>query len=155
MEVIFSLSGLLVMPFWALMIFLPHRHWTLRIVRSPLVILPPALLYAALALPRLAEVFPAVSSPTLVGIAALLGTPAGATIAWAHFLTFDLFVGRWAYLDGRERGISALLMAPVLFLTLMLGPFGFFLLYLVLRDVARSFGGRSRSELSIKGRAGA
>ena len=143
------------MPFWALMILLPHWRWTRRIVQSPLVILPPALLYAALALPRLAEVFPTVFSPTLAGIAALLGTPAGATIAWVHFLTFDLFVGRWAYLDGRERGISALLMAPVLFLTLMLGPFGF-LLYLVLRGVAaRSFGGRSRSELSIKGRAGA
>jgi hypothetical protein len=77
-ETIFSLSGLLVMPFWALMIFLPHWRWTRRILRSPLVILPPALLYAALALPRLAEVFPAVSSPTLAGIAALLGT----TCSW-------------------------------------------------------------------------
>jgi hypothetical protein len=28
-----------------------------------------------------------------------------------HFLAFDLFVGRWVYLDSRERGISALLMA--------------------------------------------
>ena len=111
-----------------------------RILWSPLVILPPALLYGALVLPRLAEVFTAVSSPTLAGIAALLGTPAGATIAWAHFLAFDLFVGRWIYLDRRERGISALLIAPVLFLTLMLGPLGF-LLYLVLRDAAaRSFG---------------
>jgi hypothetical protein len=102
-EAIFSLSGLLVMPFWALMIFLPHWRWTRRILRSPLVILPPALLYAALALPRLAEVFPAVSSPTLAGITTLLGMPAGATIAWAHFLAFDLFVGRWIYLDSRAR----------------------------------------------------
>jgi hypothetical protein len=101
-------------------------------LRSPLVILPPALLYGALVLPRLAEVFPAVFRPTLASIAALLGSPAGATIAWAHFLAFDLFVERWIYLGGRERGISALLVAPVLFLTLMLESFGF-LLYLVLR----------------------
>jgi hypothetical protein len=149
-EAIFSLSGLLVMPGWALMSFLPHWRWTRRILRSPLVILPPALLYGALVLPRLAEVFPTVSNPTLAGIATLLGTPAGATIAWAHFLAFDLFVGRWIYLDGRERGISALLIAPVLFLTLMLGPFGF-LLYLVLRDAAaRSFGGRTTPEPSVK-----
>lgn len=155
MEAIFSLSGLLVMPFWALMIFLPHWRWTLRLVRSPLVVLPPALLYAALALPRLTEVFPAVSSPTMAGIAALLGTPAGATIAWAHFLSFDLFVGRWIYLDGRERGISALLMAPMLFLTLMLGPLGF-LLYVVLRGVTvRYCGARSRPELSKKGETSA
>ena len=152
MEAIFSLSSLLVMPFWALMIFLPHWRWTRRILRSPLVILPPALLYGALVLPRLAEVFLAVSSPTLAGIATLLSTPAGATIAWAHFLAFDLFVGRWIYLDGRERGISALLMAPVLFLTLMLGPLGF-LLYLVLRGMAaRPFSGRTAPEPSGKER---
>lgn len=152
MEAIFSLSSLLVMPFWALMILLPRWRWTHRILGSPLVILPPALLYGALVLPRLAKVFTAVSSPTLAGIATLLSTPAGATIAWAHFLAFDLFVGRWIYLDGRERGISALLMAPVLFLTLMLGPLGF-LLYLVLRDVAaRSFGGRTAPEPSGKER---
>jgi len=95
------------MPFWALMILLPHWHWTRRILRSRLVVLPPALLYAALALPRLAEVLPAISSPTLAAIAALLGSPAGATIAWAHFFAFDMFLGRWIYLNGRERGISA------------------------------------------------
>jgi hypothetical protein len=67
-------------------------------------------------------------------VAALLGTPAGATIGWAHFLAFDLFVGRWAYLDSRERAISAWLMAPVLFFVLMLGPIGF-LLYLAVRAV--------------------
>jgi apolipoprotein N-acyltransferase len=153
-ETIFSLSGLLVMPFWALMIFLPHWRWTRRILRSPLVILPPALLYASLVLPRLAEVFPVVSSPTLAGISSLLGTPDGATIAWAHFLAFDLFVGRWIYLDGYEGGISALLLAPVLFLTLMLGPLGF-LLFLVLRvTTAQSSSGSSRPEPSTKGGAG-
>ena len=77
METVFSLSGLLVMPFWTLMIFLLHWRWTHRILWSPLVILPPALLYAALALPRLAEVFQAVSNPTLAGSAALLGTASG------------------------------------------------------------------------------
>ena len=50
----------------------------------------------------------------------------------AHFLAFDLFVGRWVYLDSRERGISAWLMAPILLVVLMLGPLGF-ILYLVVR----------------------
>ena len=83
-------------------------------------------------LPRAGAIFAAVSSPELGPIAALLGTPEGATIAWAHFLAFDLLAGRWAYLDSRERNVSALLMAPVLFLVLMLGPIGF-LLYLGVR----------------------
>lgn len=133
METIFSLSSLTVLPFWALMFLLPHWGWTLRIMHSPLVILPPALIYAALVLPRFGEVFSEVTDPTLPVIAAVLGSPAGATIAWAHFLAFDLFVGRWAYLDSRKLGLNAWLVSPVLFLTLMLGPLGF-LLYLALRS---------------------
>jgi Domain of unknown function (DUF4281) len=132
---LFRLSSLLVLPFWALMILLPRWRWTPRIMRSPLASFAPAVLYVALVLPRLGEIWPAVSQPTLAGVAALLGTPAGSTITWVHFLAFDLFVGRWIYLDSRERRVSAWLMAPVLFLTLMLGPAGF-LLYLILRSVA-------------------
>jgi hypothetical protein len=132
METIFSLSNVLVVPFWLLMIVLPHWRWTHRIMQSPLVSVAPALLYAALVLPQTGSLLLALARPTLGGVAALLGTPAGAAIGWAHFLAFDLFVGRWAYLDSRERAISAWLMAPVLFLVLMLGPIGF-LLYLAVR----------------------
>ena len=62
------------------------------------------------------------------------GTPEGATIAWAHFLAFDLFVGRWVYLDARRLGISAWIGSPILFLVLMIGPAGF-LLYVLARLV--------------------
>ncbi len=132
MTMIFSLSSVLVMPFWFLIIVLPHWRWTKRIMQSPLVIAAAALLYAALVLPQIGQVLPAVLNPTLPGITALLGSPAGATIAWVHFLAFDLFVGRWIYLDSRELGVSAWLMAPILFFVLMLGPVGF-LLYMICR----------------------
>ena len=115
METIFQLSNLLVMPFWLLMIFLPHWGWTRRIMASPWVVAPAALLYALLVMPSLVSLLPQLANPQLGAIAALLGTPQGATIAWAHFLAFDLFVGRWAYLDSRQRGTSALacFAAPV------------------------------------------
>ena len=136
METVFSLSSLLVMPFWFLMIVLPTWKWTGRILSSPWIIAPAAALYVALVLPGVLEILPAVMNPELESIAASLGTPAGATIAWVHFLAFDLFVGRWAYLDSRERGISPWLMAPVLFFVLMLGPLGF-LMYLGVRLARR------------------
>jgi len=132
METLFSLSNLLILPFWALMIFAPHWRWTKKIIASPLIAAPPALLYAALILPQLGGLFGALASPELSAIAALLGTPEGATIGWAHFLTFDLFVGRWAYLESREKNFTAWLVSPILFMVLMLGPLGF-LLYLGLR----------------------
>jgi hypothetical protein len=135
MGLLFRLSNLLVLPLWALMILLPRWRFTARIMRSPLASAAPAALYAALVLPLLGQIWPAIARPTLSGVAALLGTPAGATIAWVHFLAFDLFVGRWIYLDSQERRVRPWLMAPVLFFTLMLGPVGF-LLYLVLRHIA-------------------
>ncbi len=137
MNTAFSFSNLLVLPLWVLMILFPHWRWTRRVLQSPFVVVPPAVMYAALVLPRAREILPAVTNPKLSEVAALLGKPDGATIGWVHFLTFDLFVGRWAYLDSRERHISAWLMAPVLFLILMLGPLGL-VLYLGLRSLSRT-----------------
>jgi hypothetical protein len=141
METIFDLSGLLVLPFWALMIFAPRWRWTAKLMASPAVAAAPAVLYAVLVVPRIGSILPAVLSPKLGEIAALLGSPEGAVIAWAHFLCFDLFVGRWIYLDARERDLSALVVSPILFFTLMLGPIGF-LSYLVARAAAARGAGR-------------
>jgi hypothetical protein len=137
MSTVFSLSNFLVLPFWALMIVLPRWRWTERIMRSPLIAAPPAVLYAVLVVPQLGALLRQLSSPTPKQIAALLGTPEGATIGWAHFLAFDLFVGRWAYLDSRERQISPWLMAPVLFLIFLFGPLGF-VIYLGVRALRGS-----------------
>src|SRR5262249_9492711 len=111
----------------------------------------PALLYVALVLPRVGTIWPAIAKPTLTGIAALLGSPEGATIAWVHFLAFDLFIGRWIYLDSRERQFRALLMAAILFFTLMLGPLGFFT-YLIVRAVAITREtGKGTAQLALAG----
>ncbi|MBB2942656.1 hypothetical protein FB565_002369 [Actinoplanes lutulentus] len=121
---LFSLTFMLAAPFWALMILLPRWSWTNRIIKSPLIVLPILVIYAVLVIPAFGEVLPAVTNPTLDGVAALLGSPAGAAAGWAHMLAFDLFVGRWAFLDSREREISPLVMAPILLLTILLGPLG-------------------------------
>lgn len=133
MSQIFSFSSLLVMPFWFLIAFLPTWKWTKRIISTPWVAAPAALLYVVLVIPNFIELFPQITNPELVNIAALLGTAEGATIAWAHFLCFDLFVGRWIYLDSREKALHPVLMFPIIFFTLMFGPLGF-LAYLILKS---------------------
>ena len=40
---------------------------------------------------------------------------------WAHVLIWDLFAGRWLFLDGREKGIP---VKHSLLLTFSLGPVG-------------------------------
>jgi hypothetical protein len=128
----FTLTFAVAAPFWAMMILAPRWSWTRRIIASPLIVLPVVLIYAALVIPAFADVLPVVASPTLGGVRELLGTADGAAAAWAHMIAFDLFVGRWSWLDARDRGVPALVMAPVLLLTILLGPLGL-LAYLLLR----------------------
>ncbi|WFE66289.1 ABA4-like family protein [Micromonospora sp. WMMD714] len=120
----FSLTFALAAPFWALMILVPGWSWTTRVIRSPLIVLPVLGIYAVLVLPALGELLPVVASPTLTGVRDLLGTDVGAAAAWAHLIAFDLFAGRWAWLDGRERGVPAWVMSPVLVATILFGPLG-------------------------------
>jgi Domain of unknown function (DUF4281) len=125
---IFSLAAIAVLPLWLLMVFVPTWRWTGRIVSQPWAYVPLAVLYAVLVLTRFGEVAQAVViNPRLETVAPLLATPAGATIAWVHFLAFDVFVGRWAYLDARSRGIHPLVMGPILVVTFLFGPMGLLL----------------------------
>lgn len=130
MSTLFSLSSLVVMPFWFLMIFLPKWRYTSSILSSPWIATGAALIYVILVLPQITAILPAVLNPDLADINSLLSTDSGTTIAWVHFLAFDLFVGRWIYLDARARGLHPLITSPILFFTLMLGPLGF-LAYLI------------------------
>lgn len=140
-ETVFTFVNLLALPFWVLMIFLPRWRWTRRIMESlwPVSIL--ALIYAGLLISQVAapgggDLLAGLANPSAGAIATLLGNPAGVTVGWVHFLAFDLFVGRWAYLDSRERGLSAWLASPALFFILMAGPLGF-LLYWLARTAAK------------------
>jgi hypothetical protein len=129
---LFELAFPLAVPFWALMVFAPGWSWTRRIVSSPLIVVPPLLVYVALLVPQFAAFAGPVVSADLPGLTAVLGTPAGAAAIWAHAVGFDLFVGRWMYLQSRERRIHPLVMAPVLVLTILLSPLGL-LLFLAIR----------------------
>jgi hypothetical protein len=112
MATLFDASFLLVAPFWLLMIALPGWRVTQRVIASPWIAAPAAALYLALVVPGLPGVLAAVSSPSLEVIMPM------------HFLAFDLFVGRWVYLDARTRGVSPWATSPLLFATLMVGPVG-------------------------------
>jgi hypothetical protein len=136
MEVLFVVVNLLVLPFWLLMIALPHWRWTRRIIASPLILLPLPVVYAVLLVSLRNELVPLFVNPTLAEVVTLFGTGNGALIAWVHLLAMDLCVGRWAYLDSRACGVSGWLMAPVLVLLMAVGPFGL-MVYLGVRTFAR------------------
>jgi hypothetical protein len=123
-KLMFSVATFSVMPFWVLMIAAPRWRWTERVVRSPLIVAAPVGFYAALVLPRVLALLPLVARPELPPLAAVLGTPLGATIAWAHFLALDLLAGRFVFLDARARDLPARITSPVLAATLLFAPLG-------------------------------
>lgn len=133
-DLLFALVFPLAAPFWALMVLAPGWSWTRRIVSSPWIVAPPVVVYAVLAVPHLDVLWPVVTRPTLDGVAGALAVPAVAAAGWAHFVAFDLFLGRWMYLDSRDRGLPALVMAPLLVLTILLAPLGV-LGYLLVRHL--------------------
>ncbi len=136
-ELLFIIGNIAIVPFWALMILAPRWGWTYRILQSlwPVIVLA-ALYVLLLALAAMAFVGAGLDMSQLTldvhGIAYLLGSPVGAATAWLHLIAFDLFVGRWVYLDSRPRNLSAWMVSIALFFVFMTGPFGL-LIYLTLR----------------------
>lgn len=135
MATLFSASFLLVAPFWACMILAPGWNVTERLVSSPLIILPAATLYLLLLLPQLTFVASGVISPSLSKMTTLFAQETGTTLVWVHFLAFDLFVGRWIYLDAKPRSIPRPVLSLALLATLLFGPVGF-LGYHVIRPIS-------------------
>jgi Domain of unknown function (DUF4281) len=137
MAQLFSLSFLLAAPFWALMILAPGWSWTRRIIGSPLVAAPVALLYLVIALPRLTDLWPLVTAPSLTGLRDAMADGGAATLVWVHIIAFDLFVGRWMYLESQRSRVHPLVMAPVLVVTILFAPIGFLVFLVVRRAGAR------------------
>lgn len=135
LAVLFNLSFVLVVPFWLLLLVGTRWAPTRRIIASPWTALGPSVIYVILVVPILGEVLATFNPPTVAGVAALLGTPQGAALAYAHFIAFDYFVGRWMALDAITRNIHPVIMAPLLLATLFIGPVGF-VGYLLVRAVA-------------------
>lgn len=131
-ETMFTIGNVFVLPFWALMILAPRWHWTRRFMSSLWPVAIVAFAYVWLLGVQLSAGFSGPPQPTLTGLAQLFGTPEGTAIGWLHFLALDLFVGRWAYLDGQQRGISYWLLSLALLFVFMAGPLGL-LLYLFIR----------------------
>lgn len=124
-EFLFHFSAGVVLPFWAAMIFFPRAAITEKMVRSPWIILPPILCYAAFVLPHLPELMAVFAGPSPEVLAAVMAKPWAASLFWAYAGAFDLFVGRWIFFDARRREINPWSVSPSLAVAIFFGPIGF------------------------------
>ncbi|BAU43449.1 ABA4-like family protein [Leptolyngbya sp. O-77] len=122
LELLFNAANLFVLPFWALMIFLPNWGMTRRVMQSYLPFVALAGLYVYLFASNLtttsAQDF---ASAQLADIARLFSNEAIAATGWVHYLVMDLFVGRWIYWEGQRTGVWTV---HSLALCLFAGPMG-------------------------------
>jgi len=127
-----------VMPFWALLLLLPHAKITEVAVHSVLVPLVLGVTYAWLLATAVAGPVPMPEGAGFATLDALMkgfSAPQLVVAGWAHYLVFDLFIGAWIARDAQRLGLHHLFVAPCLFVTFLVGPIGL-LLYLLLRGIS-------------------
>ncbi|MGX7827675.1 ABA4-like family protein [Actinokineospora sp. 24-640] len=119
---LFDLAFYLAAPFWALMVLAPRWELTERVIGSPLIVLPIVAVWIALAVPVFPELWSAVANPSLEGLKGLLADDRAVALLWAQIIAWDLFLGRWVYLESRRLDMSPLLMGPLLVALILLSP---------------------------------
>ena len=117
-------------PFWLAMIIAPRARITERLVHAA----PPfqvalGAVYDAYLASGVMQSGKMIDFSDPDAVRKALGTPDFFLAGWAHYIAFDLFVGRWIWEDALSRGKTARL--PLL-LTWLAGPAGLSL-YLVRR----------------------
>jgi hypothetical protein len=85
------------------------------------------------------------SLSSLAGVRELFSNDWALLAGWVHYLAFDLIVGAWIAAQVERADLSRFLLIPVLPLTFLFGPMGFFL-FIALR---RGFGGGAAAEARI------
>jgi Domain of unknown function (DUF4281) len=106
LSVLFDISNVFVLPFWALMILLPNWGVTRKVMGSVLPFVALALLYIYLFVNSLdPESAAAFANPQLSDLAKLFADERVTATGWVHFLVMDLFVGRWIYWEGQRSGV--------------------------------------------------
>ncbi len=115
-------ANLFALPFWTLMVILPSWSVTRRIMASYVPFVPLALAYVYCFAASLdPDSLAAFASPTLSQLAGLFADERVMATGWIHFIVMDLFVGRWIYWQGQEKGVWT---RHSLALCLFAGPVG-------------------------------
>jgi len=135
----FFLSTMWVGPFWIAMLVYPEHEKTQSVMGGPWFFLGPIVIWWALMAsdPQALVDFAMDSMDprgVLDGLAELLGTRAGASAAWAHFVAGDIVVTRWMWKRCLERGSERWVSAVSVFFGVMLMPVGVALHLALVRD---------------------
>ncbi len=129
LNLLYALSLLVPLPFWALMILFPRQRLAQQAMESYLGVLILGGMYVLTLFGALLSSIGRLSIDfgSAEGLAAIFGDPAMALVVWLHMVALDLAAGYWIYTDGLRRNKSTRL---ILVLTLFAAPLGLFIYFL-------------------------
>jgi hypothetical protein len=129
-DLLFTVFNRAILPAWLLLIFAPRWQWTRKLVFHVWIpsLIALCYIYAFVSNP----VFPEEGNfSSLEGVMVLFQQPYLVLAGWVHYLAFDLFIGAWQVRDAQRRGIKHRWVAPCLVMTLVFGPAGLLLYFIV------------------------
>ena len=129
-EKIFRIVNTIILLPWLTMIIAPKAEITETIINSNIFPLGLAVVYAFYIFTTFGK--SEGNFMSLAGVEKLFSKKEVLLAGWVHYLVFDLFVGAWEWRDAVQHDISQWILAPCLLLTLMFGPVGY-LIYFVIR----------------------
>jgi len=125
---VFTFQSRLVMVGWLALACLPFWEYMPMIVMAIVLIISAVYAYFILFGRRFDDV--GARQPnfkdfaSLSGVVKMFSNRRAALAGWLHYLAFDLLIGLFIVLDSQQHGISHLMVLPILFLSLMIGPAG-------------------------------
>ncbi|MBW3599477.1 MAG: DUF4281 domain-containing protein [Planctomycetes bacterium] len=135
-EAFFTLSNGVSLVGWLLLIVAPRWKWSARLICPVVAPFLLGLVYIGLLLSLLGQLDGGFG--TLEEVARLFENRYALLAGWVHYLAFDLFVGSWQVRDAQRLGISHGFVVPCLILTLLFGPAGLVLYFVVRWAAARN-----------------
>ncbi|HEV3468849.1 MAG TPA: ABA4-like family protein, partial [Pyrinomonadaceae bacterium] len=148
---LFNVAGWAILA-WVLLIFLPKWRVTRLLARAEIFPVFLAVLYVIGVVRLLVASGPGVMRDfgSAEGVTRLLAGRDAALIAWIHILCFDQLVALYIYRDNMERRyVPVVVQSVLLVLTLMFGPAGYLLYYLL--RLARRGRAAESSEFRVPG----
>lgn len=130
---VFSIAGMLTMPMWILLIFLPKWKVTRFLIDYkviPIILSVIYAIYISIALINGGMM----DFGSLQSVMQLFTVENAVLAGWIHYLAFDLLVGMWIVNQNKTLKIHPIIMAPCLLGTFMFGPVGF-LVFMIIRSV--------------------
>ena len=128
-DLLFHIFNILAFSGWFFLIFLPNLKFTKIMILSGFLSIFFCFSYMIICFISITSKAPG-GFQNLNELMVLFKSKDWVLTGWIHYLAFDLFIGVWIFHDSLKSNMKHATIIPSLFLTFILGPFGFLTYYI-------------------------